>query len=180
MRPLPVVSCHTRGVVSGKTTLLSLLPVSVWPFQNLLWSSCLADSQILFKGNCSVYSCRFVGSTKGDKFRIFLCCHLEPLSYPEHFDLCKAGTPRMKPNKNETECHVCLTQPFKNCLSSMVCEVPANSSSLEEILRAGTQIQSLRVDSSYDTDQDNGISLSQVLGIVIIRDNWVHVKATAT
>lgn len=179
MRPLPMVSCHIRGVVFGKTTLLPLLPISVWPFQTLLWSSCLADSQILFKGN-SIYSCIFVGSTAGSKFRIFLCCHLEPLSYPEHFDLRRAGTPRTKPNKSETEYHVCLTQPFKNCLSSMVCEGLANSSSLEKQLRAGTQNQSLCVDSSYDTDQDNGISLSQALGIVIIRDNWVCVKGIAT
>lgn len=127
-------------------------PVSLWPFYTLLWSRYLDDSQILFKWNCSIYSCRFVVSMErvnsGSSYAAILKC----LSYLEHSDLCKAGTQRMKPNKSETEYHVCLIQSFKNCLSSMVCEVPANSSSLEKLLRARTQNQSLYVDSIYGTD----------------------------
>lgn len=37
----------------------------------------------------------------------------------------------MKPNKSETEYRVSLTQPFKNCLSSVVCEDPGNSNCME-------------------------------------------------
>ena len=37
----------------------------------------------------------------------------------------------MKPNKSEREYHVSLTQPFKNCLSSVVCEDPGNSNCME-------------------------------------------------
>lgn len=48
-----------------------------WGWNSLLWSSCSASSQVLFRRNCFICSWRFVVSMGGSEFRVFLCHHLE-------------------------------------------------------------------------------------------------------
>lgn len=43
----------------------------------LVAETLLSSVQDFFRGNYSIYSCRFVVSMGRGKFRIFLCCHLE-------------------------------------------------------------------------------------------------------
>lgn len=45
----------------------------------LMWRSRSARFGVSFRGNCSIWSCRFTVSLSGGEFRIFLCHHLEPL-----------------------------------------------------------------------------------------------------
>lgn len=51
----------------------------MWPFYPVLWGSCSASSRVLFRGSCSIYSCKFLVSVGGDEVRIFLHHHLELL-----------------------------------------------------------------------------------------------------
>lgn len=74
----PTVCHHARGGVYGKITSLPFLPISVWPFDPLLWQNCSANFQVFYRENYFICSDRFIVSVGGGELKMFLCHHLEP------------------------------------------------------------------------------------------------------
>ena len=79
VRPLPIVGHSTKCGFLGENTSLPLHPVLMWSFYPSLLKSYLASFQAFFRGNYSMCSGKFGVSMGGGEFRLFLCCHLEPL-----------------------------------------------------------------------------------------------------
>ena len=65
MRSLLLAYGSAVGEALGESGSLPFLPISVCHFYLLLWRSGSAISWLLFRGNCSIYSCRLVFGEKG-------------------------------------------------------------------------------------------------------------------
>ena len=78
LRSLLIVGCHTGGGFFCETVFLPLLHVWMWPFCPVLWSSCSASSQVLFRENCSVWAvdllCLWEEVSSGSSYSTILNC----------------------------------------------------------------------------------------------------------
>lgn len=82
---LPDCGSHAGGGAYSEIVYQPLLPISMWVF--LVRPMCRSHSgsfEVSFRGNCSMYNCRFSVSLEGGEFMILLRCHLElePLWLP--------------------------------------------------------------------------------------------------
>lgn len=84
-------------------------------------------------------------------------------------------------SKNEAKSNTMCT---RLCLSKTACLLwPVRTPQRAALWKDFTELEhsiKTSVDGSCDTDWDNGISHSQTLGIVIVRDNRVCIKVLAT
>lgn len=76
----PCCKSLSQGRGSHHTVSLFLLPISQWSLCCFLCRSCSISPHLFLRRSCSICRCRFNASTGGVEFRVYLGCHLGPLS----------------------------------------------------------------------------------------------------